>query len=369
MTLEFDARVARATLQAVHASWSNGDIEGVLQRCTDDVVYRCNLRTQRGTTIKIRGKLALRAFLRSLAATVESVSIAELFQSVHGLGLARIDWYIQHRKSGLVLSSSSKQVVGYRGERICDVQDFHDAPKLTAFWRLVDTPYPTPDASAVLSELAGTSSLRCLTGGPYALSSRDVMGGGDRQMVMHFSEHERIAIFVDGANLYAAARALGFDIDYKRLLEVFRGSGRLVRALYYTATAEDQEYTSIRPLVDWLDYNGFTIVTKPAKEFAEASGRRKVKGDMDVELTVDAMRLAVSLDHIVLISGDGDFRYLVETLQQMGKRVSVVSSLHTQPPMVADELRRQADQFIDLYDLRPSIGRKDAPARATQGRS
>src|SRR6185503_5344419 len=182
---------------------------------------------------------------------------------------------------------------------------------------------------------------------------------------MHFYPTELVALFIDGANLYATAKSLGFDIDYKRLLVVFGGKGQLVRALYYTALAEDQEYSSIRPLIDWLDYNGYTMVTKPTKEYTDASGRRKIKGNMDIELTVDAMELAEHLDHVVLFSGDGDFRSLVAALQQKGLRVSVISTLQTQPPMVADELRRQADQFIDIADLEPLIGR-DAPARGSR---
>jgi len=174
---------------------------------------------------------------------------------------------------------------------------------------------------------------------------------------MHFYPNERIALFIDGANLYATAKSLGFDIDFKLLLTLFQSKGYLVRALYYTALVEDQEYSSIRPLIDWLGYNGFTVVTKPAKEFTDASGRRKVKGNMDIELAVQAMQLAPSLDHIVLFSGDGDFRSLVAALQQMGKRVSVVSTLQTQPPMVADELRRQADQFVDLAELENEVAR------------
>jgi len=182
---------------------------------------------------------------------------------------------------------------------------------------------------------------------------------------MIFYPTERTALFIDGANLYSASKALGFDIDYKRLLALFRTKGQMVRALYYTALPEDQEYSSIRPLIDWLDYNGYTMVTKPTKEFTDASGRRKVKGNMDIELAVDAMELADNLDHLVLFSGDGDFRSLVEALQQKGKRVSVVSTLRTQPPMAADELRRQADQFIDLAELEDEIGRDPAerPAR------
>jgi uncharacterized LabA/DUF88 family protein len=182
---------------------------------------------------------------------------------------------------------------------------------------------------------------------------------------MHFYQNERVALFIDGANLYATAKALGFDIDYKRLLTLFRQKAQLIRALYYTALIEDQEYSSIRPLVDWLDYNGYTMVTKPTKEFTDSMGRRKIKGNMDIELAVDAMRLSENLDHIVLFSGDGDFRSLVAALQQKGKRVSVISTLQTQPPMVADELRRQADQFIDLADLEQLICRDQTsrPAR------
>jgi uncharacterized LabA/DUF88 family protein len=180
---------------------------------------------------------------------------------------------------------------------------------------------------------------------------------------MNFYTTERVALFIDGANLYATAKALGFDIDYKRLLGLFRSKGQLLRALYYTALAEEQEYSSIRPLIDWLDYNGYSMVTKPTKEFTDASGRRKIKGNMDIELAVDAMELADHLDHIVLFSGDGDFRTLVEALQHKGKRVSVVSTLNTQPPMVADELRRQADHFIDLMDLQKEICRVNVAPR------
>ncbi len=168
---------------------------------------------------------------------------------------------------------------------------------------------------------------------------------------------QRVALFIDGANLYAAARALGFDIDYKRLLEVFAEECHLVRAFYYTALVEDQEYSSIRPLIDWLDYNGYTVVTKATKEFIDASGRRKVKGNMDIELAVDAMELAEHVDQIVLFSGDGDFRSLVEAVQRRGVRVTVVSTISSQPPMIADELRRQADVFTDLVELQSKLGR------------
>lgn len=180
---------------------------------------------------------------------------------------------------------------------------------------------------------------------------------------MRFYPQERIALFIDGANLYAAARALGFDIDYRRLLQVFADKGHLVRAFYYTALIEDQEYSPIRPLVDWLDYNGYTMVTKPTKEYTDASGRRKIKGNMDIELAIDMMEMAKHLDHIVLFSGDGDFRRLVEAVQRKGVRVTVVSTIRSSPPMVADELRRQADLFVDLTDLAENIARSHGAGR------
>ena len=171
------------------------------------------------------------------------------------------------------------------------------------------------------------------------------------------SSTNRVAIFLDGANFYATAKALSVDVDFKRLLKEFESCGTLVRAFYYTAVVEDQEYSSIKPLVDWLDYNGFTVVTRATKEFVDASGARKVKGNMDVELAVDALELAGHIDEMVLFSGDGDFRSLVKAMQRRGVRVTVVSSIVTKPPMIADELRRQADAFIDLDTLRTNIGR------------
>ncbi|HLZ02912.1 MAG TPA: NYN domain-containing protein [Bradyrhizobium sp.] len=167
-----------------------------------------------------------------------------------------------------------------------------------------------------------------------------------------------IALFIDGANLYATAKTLGFDIDYRRLLKEFQDRGMLLRAFYYTAIIEDQEYSSVRPLIDWLDYNGYTVVTKATKEYIDASGRRKLKGSMDIELAVDAMDVAAHVDQIVLFSGDGDFRPLVEAVQRRGVRVTVVSTISSQPPMIADELRRQADVFIDLAELRTRIARE-----------
>src|ERR1700680_836332 len=181
---------------------------------------------------------------------------------------------------------------------------------------------------------------------------------------------EKIALFIDGANLYATAKSLGFDIDYKKLLNEFRSRGYLLRAFYYTAVIEDQEYSSIRPLIDWLDYNGYSVVHKATKEFVDQTGRRKIKGNMDIELAVDAMEIAGTIDHMVLFSGDGDFRSLVEAVQRRGVRVTVVSTISSQPPMIADELRRQADAFTDLVELQSKLGRdpseRPAPREANQ---
>ena len=177
---------------------------------------------------------------------------------------------------------------------------------------------------------------------------------------MTFYPTDRLALFIDGANLYSAAKSLGFDIDYKKLLDEFRKRGVLIRAYYYTALVEDQEYSPIRPLVDWLDYNGFTMVTKSAREYTDREGRKRFRGDMDLEIAVDVMELSPRCDHIVLFSGDGDFRCLVEAVQRKGVRVTVVSTVKSQPPMYSDDLRRQADSFVDLADLVDIIGR---PAR------
>jgi uncharacterized LabA/DUF88 family protein len=183
---------------------------------------------------------------------------------------------------------------------------------------------------------------------------------------MHFLPTERTALFIDGANLYSASRNLGFDVDYRNLLEYFRRKTHIIRAYYYSAVVETEEYSPLKPLTDWLAYNGYTLVTKPAKEFTDATGRRRIKGNMDIELAIDMLELADKIDHAVLFSGDSDFRRLVEAVQRRGVRVSVVSSIRTSPPMVADELRRQADEFVDLASLSNRIGREpsERPVRA-----
>ncbi len=181
-------------------------------------------------------------------------------------------------------------------------------------------------------------------------------------------ESEKTALFIDGANLYKAARALGFDMDYKSLLAKSRSACQLVRAYYFTSIQEDrdQDYSPLRPLVDWLDYNGYTMVTKIAREFTDATGRKRFKGSTDIELAVEMMALSSRIDHMILFSGNGDFRRAIEAVQAQGVRVTVVSTIKSQPPMASDELRRQADRFFDLADLEKEIGRTGGPPKRTR---
>ncbi|GAK32545.1 NYN domain-containing protein [Iodidimonas nitroreducens] len=174
---------------------------------------------------------------------------------------------------------------------------------------------------------------------------------------MIFYPNEKIGVFIDGANLFATARSLNMEIDYKKLKTFFAEKGRLIRIFYYTAMIDDADYSPLRPLIDWLDYNGYTLVTKPIKEFTDDQGRRKVKGNMDIEIAVDMLALSENLDHVVLFSGDGDFRRLIEAIQRKGVRVTIISSNSTQPSMIADELRRQADQYVDLAKIRDDFAR------------
>jgi uncharacterized LabA/DUF88 family protein len=184
---------------------------------------------------------------------------------------------------------------------------------------------------------------------------------------MSRSRSGRIALFIDGVNLYATVKALGFEMDFRRLLAEFQGRGHLLRAFYYTAVFDDQEASATRPLIDWLSYNGYTVVTRTAKEFIDASGRRKINFSMNVELAVNALEISEHVEEIVLFSGDGDFRPLVEAVQRRGARVTVISSIATSPPMAADDLRRQADCFIDLAVLQPKISRDPSERPAARG--
>jgi uncharacterized LabA/DUF88 family protein len=165
----------------------------------------------------------------------------------------------------------------------------------------------------------------------------------------------RIALFIDGVNLHHTARNLGFEIDYKRLLSEFERIGSIVRPYFYTSLREG-EVSGVRQLIDWLDFNGFAVRTKSIKDY-ENEGKRS-RRSIGVDLAVDMIEIAPRVDDIFLFSGDGDFRALVEAIQRLGVRVTVVSSLQTTPAMASDELRRQADAFLELATLRKSIERQ-----------
>ncbi len=213
---------------------------------------------------------------------------------------------------------------------------------------------------SLLGKLQGSLYAACPRAGILPIDAPEYH---ERLQFMHFLPSERTALFIDGANLYSASRNLGFDVDYRNLLEFFRKRTNVLRAYYYSAVVETEEYSPLKPLTDWLAYNGYTLVTKPAKEFTDATGRRRIKGNMDIELAIDMLELADKLEHAVLFSGDSDFRRLVEAVQRRGVRVSVVSSIRTSPPMIADELRRQADQFIELADIAPEFTRRQMEPR------
>lgn len=173
-----------------------------------------------------------------------------------------------------------------------------------------------------------------------------------------FYKDERIGLMIDGVNLNGVARALEFEIDFSNLRTLFAKKGRLVFANYYTTILEGEDYSPVKPLIDWLDYNGFNVTSKVARHFTDAEGRRKIKGSMNVEMAVDAVSMAQHIDHLVLFTGDGEMRAAVEAAQKLGVRVSVCSSMKTTPTMASDDLRRQANSFIEFDDLRSEVSRE-----------
>jgi len=163
---------------------------------------------------------------------------------------------------------------------------------------------------------------------------------------------ESYALFIDGSNFHSTNKLLGLDVDYLRLLDFFQKNGNLLRAYYYTALPPSSEQSNFRKLVDFLDYNGYTIVSKDTREYvSHDTGEKRIKGNMDMELALDMLRLAPHIRHAYLFSGDGDFCRLLDEVQGRGVRVTIVSSTKTQPNMVSDALRRKADHFLELNDI------------------
>nr|WP_298795237.1 NYN domain-containing protein [uncultured Acetobacter sp.] len=183
---------------------------------------------------------------------------------------------------------------------------------------------------------------------------------------MNLKKEERTCLFIDGSSLYSTSRGLGFDVDYKKLLDFFTSKTHVIRAYYYAAILDTEDYSPLKPLTDWLSYNGYFLVTKPAREFTDSTGKRRVKGNMEIEIAVDMMEMAPHIDHAILFSGDSDFRRVVEAVQRQGTRVSVVSSMRSSPPLIGDDLRRQADNFLELATIANNFTRRQQADTAPQ---
>jgi len=164
---------------------------------------------------------------------------------------------------------------------------------------------------------------------------------------------KRAALLIDGSNAYASGMALGFQIDYVKFLSFFRKRYDINRALYFTALPPKDMVSPLRPMTTFLEHNGYTVVSKETKDYINHAGEKKRKGNMDCEIAVYATKYAEVVDEMVLFSGDGDFRCVVERVQELGTRVTVLSTLVGH--MVADSLRRQADEFIELDSMRADI--------------
>lgn len=183
----------------------------------------------------------------------------------------------------------------------------------------------------------------------------------DLQNLLRIRPSQRTALFIDGANLYAAIRTIGFSMDFDKLLQVFEDNSDLVRAYYYASMLNDSRMTEqdpMRGLISYLSHNGYTTIVKTSKTYVDDTGRPRLKGNVDVDLTVGLLQAARFIEHAILFSGDGDFKPAVEAVQNQGVRVTVISTSRTSPPMIADELWRQCDRFVDLEVLIPNITRQ-----------
>lgn len=176
----------------------------------------------------------------------------------------------------------------------------------------------------------------------------------------NFQMSEKMALFIDGQSLHYTAKALGFDIDFKRLLEDFGWRGFLLRAYYYAQVREDPDANVLRPLLDWLAYNGFVVRQTISKDAHDTADRRKFKRNIGVNLAVDALELAPSIERMFLFAGDSDLATIVRAVQRRGVHVTVVSTMAAKPQVISEELRRSANSFLDLGALRAAISRREA---------
>ncbi len=163
---------------------------------------------------------------------------------------------------------------------------------------------------------------------------------------------ERIALFIDGANVYAAAKRLGWNFDHRKILEHFGGYGTLHNAFYYTAVPLPMDDKQKR-FIDALTYMGYTVRTRPLRESTDEHGDTQRRASLDIEIVTDLLTTDARYDTAVLLTGDGDFERPVEVLRARGKRVIVASI----PEMTSYELRNAADQYIDFKDIREAVER------------
>lgn len=182
---------------------------------------------------------------------------------------------------------------------------------------------------------------------------------------MYFHQDERLAIFIDGQHLFSASRNLGFDVDYRNFLECFRKKGKVIRAYYYAVHVDNGEYSPLKPLTDWLAYNGYALSMRTTTEHTDSQGRRRIP-HTDLEMLADMFGIADHVDHMVIVTGNGGYCRGVSLIQQRGVRVSVLSSIKTDSPMLSDDLRRTCDQFIELQEIKSEFTRVNREPRMSR---
>jgi uncharacterized LabA/DUF88 family protein len=221
-----------------------------------------------------------------------------------------------------------------------DTNQPHDEPRETSDNRLAPSGSYYPKSSEFDTQIRATvdeysAPSDALVSVPLDDSTRLSIR---QQNMIRPDQYDKVAVFFDMSNLYFAARDLGVRIDYARLLDFLANGRRLHRAYAYMAISPDE--SSAIPFLTWLRRNGFRVVTKPLKRFSDGT----TKGDLDMELAVDLLSQAPYIDIAIIVSGDGDFTYLVDRAQRLGLRVEIAST----PRYTAIELLEIADRYIDL---------------------
>ena len=178
------------------------------------------------------------------------------------------------------------------------------------------------------------------------------------QSQLLFYPNERTSIFIDGRSLFHTARKLDFEVDLSKFSQYFASKFQLVRCSYYTPVSEER--TPLHNILDWLSYNGFTVSTRV---FSPDNHPPSISSLMSVDIIEQTLGNGYAgdepyaLQHVVIVSGDGDYCPVVKFLKSRSIRVSVMSSLETEPLSISEELRRLADNFIELDDLRSELER------------